>query len=125
MSLLPTLKDSTNIDVTRPEGFLQREDNNRGVILLVVVLVTMAAYFFPFLLLGSHSYITIHDNLDGEFVVNYLLVKTGTALGGTTVPNIMNGLPRAALPSGLNVTVLLFYVFPPRGPTLSISSSST
>jgi hypothetical protein len=99
----------------RPEGVLERVETKR-LILLLVVFVTMATYFLPFLLLGSHSYITIHDNLDGEFVVNYLLVKTGTALSfgnSSTVANIMNGLPRAALPSGLNVTVLLFYVFTP------------
>lgn len=76
----------------------------------------MVMYFAPFLLLGGKSYITIHDNLDGEFVVYYLLVKTGKALffaGTTPIANIMNGLPRAALPSALNVSVLLFYLFPP------------
>lgn len=89
---------------------------NRRVILLVVALATMVCYFAPFLLLGSKSYFTIMDNLDDEFVVNYLLVKTGKALvldGATPIDNIMNGLPRATLPSGLNVPVLLFYVFPP------------
>lgn len=76
----------------------------------------MVAYFAPFLLLGDKSYVTIHDNLDGEFVVSYLLVKTGKALtfdGSSPIANIMNGLPRAAVPSGLNVLVLLFYVFAP------------
>jgi hypothetical protein len=76
----------------------------------------MIAYFAPFLLLGSNSYITIHDNLDGEFVDKYLLVATGKALifdASEPIQNLMNGLPRAALPSGLNVSVLLFYVFAP------------
>lgn len=89
---------------------------NRRVIVLVAALATMVAYFVPFLLLGNNSYITIHDTLDGEFVNNYLLVATGKALnfdGSAPIENIMNGLPRAALPSGLNVTVLLFYIFAP------------
>lgn len=89
---------------------------NRRVIVLVAALATMLAYFVPFLLLGNNSYITIHDNLDGEFVDKYLLVATGKALifdGSEPIENIMNGLPRAALPSGLNVSVLLFYIFPP------------
>lgn len=88
----------------------------RRLIFLVVSLATMIAYFAPFLLLGDKSYVTIHDNLDGEFVVSYLLVKTGKALtfdGSAPILNIMNGLPRAAVPSGLNVSVLLFYVFAP------------
>jgi hypothetical protein len=88
----------------------------RRVIVSVVALATMATYFAPFVLLGSRSYFTIHDNLDDEFVVNYLLVKTGKALvfdGATPIENIMNGLPRASLPSGLNVSVLLFYIFKP------------
>jgi hypothetical protein len=84
--------------------------------LLVASFVTMAAYFAPFLLLGKNSYITIHDNLDGTFVDRYLLVVTGKAVifnGSESVEQIMNGLPRAALPSGLNVPLLLFYMFPP------------
>jgi hypothetical protein len=88
----------------------------RRVIVVVVALATMAIYFAPFVLLGSKSYFTVHDNLDDEFVVNYLLVKTGKALvfdGATPFDNIMNGLPRASLPSGLNVSVLLFYIFNP------------
>jgi len=89
---------------------------NRRVIVLVAALATMVAYFVPFLLLGNNAYITIHDNLDGEFVDKYLLVATGKALifdGSSPIENIMNGLPRAALPSGLDVAVLLFYIFPP------------
>jgi hypothetical protein len=89
---------------------------NRRVMLLVVALATMVCYFAPFLLLGGRSYFYIEDNLDDEFVTNYLLVKTGKALvldGATPIDNIMNGIPRGTLPSGLNVPILLFYVFPP------------
>jgi hypothetical protein len=88
----------------------------RRWIVFAVVVATMVAYFLPFLLLGNNSFITIHDTLDGEFVNAYLLVATGKALtfkGGATIDNIMNGLPRAELPSGLNVNVLLFYIFSP------------
>jgi len=88
----------------------------RRSIVFAVVAATMLVYFLPFLLLGNNSYITIHDTLDGEFVNAYLLVATGKALtfnGGSTIDNVMNGLPRAALPSGLNVNVLLFYIFSP------------
>jgi Protein of unknown function (DUF6044) len=98
---------------------IDAESGNRKVnrlILLVATLTVMIAYFLPFLILGARSYITIHDNLNGEFVFNYLLVKTGTAFafGNSAMLNdVMNGLPRTTLPSGLNVGILLFYVFPP------------
>lgn len=88
----------------------------RQSLLLAAVLAIIVAYFVPFLLLGSNSYITIHDTLDGEFVERYLLVETGKALsfsGGAVIDSIMNGVPRAALPSGLNVAILLFYLFVP------------
>ncbi len=83
---------------------------------LVVALATMGAYFAPFVVLGNDSYITIHDNLDGEFLYKYLLVATGKALsfgGRAVIDNVMNGQPRSAEPSGLNVSLLLFYVFKP------------
>src|SRR5580692_9789569 len=76
----------------------------------------MTCYFAPFLLLGGRSYFYIEDTLDDEFVTNYLLVKTGKAFvldGATPIDNIMNGVPRGTLPSGLYVPILLFYVFPP------------
>ena len=93
-----------------------RRRMNRRWIVFAVVAATMLAYFLPFLLLGNNSFITIHDTLDGEFVNAYLLVATGKAFtfnGASTIDNIMNGLPRAELPSGLNVNVLLFYVLSP------------
>lgn len=93
-----------------------RAEVRRRLIVSTVALAAMVAYFLPFLLLGSKSYITIHDNLDGTFVTNYILVTTGKALtfnGRSPIEQIMNGLPRAALPSGLNISVLLFYIFSP------------
>jgi hypothetical protein len=99
--------------IAHPQG---RVRINPRLILLAAAIVTMGAYFLPFLLLGDNSYITIHDNLDGEFVEKYLLVATGKALtfdGSAPIENIMNGLPRAQFPSGLNVSILLFYIVPP------------
>lgn len=93
-----------------------RSKEIRHKILAAVVIAVMVGYFTPFVLLRQNSYITIHDNLDGEFVDKCILVATGKALNfgeNTSFENIMNGLPRAALPSGLNVSVLLFYCFGP------------
>jgi Protein of unknown function (DUF6044) len=103
-------------DPASTASLTDRVKANRRLILMVAMAATMAAYFVPFLLLGNNSYITINDNLDGTLVTNYLLVTTGKALtanGSSPIEQIMNGLPRAALPSGLNVSVLLLYIFPP------------
>ena len=85
----------------------------RRLIVLLVALFTAVAYFTPFLVLGSNSYINIHDTLDGEFVNNYLLATTSGISKDGLIPNVMNGLPATALPSRFNVTILLFYVFSP------------
>ena len=93
-----------------------RSSAKRQAPFLAAALGIVIAYFIPFLILGSNTYITIHDTLDGEFVEKYLLVATGKAFSsnsGAVIANIMNGLPRTALPSGMNVTILLFYVFAP------------
>ena len=71
---------------------------NRRLILLVATVATMAAYFVPFLLFGNNSYITIHDNLHGTFVTNYLLVATD---------NLANDVRRSAYKDQFNVLELL------------------
>jgi len=70
----------------------------------------------PSLLLWENSYVLIHDNLDSDFVYLTNLVRTGTAFEygtGAVLPSVMDGLPRDALRSGLNVTVVLFSVLDP------------
>ncbi|MBF9143952.1 DUF6044 family protein [Hymenobacter properus] len=83
---------------------------------LSLALGGLLLFLLPFLLLGSHSYLTIHDNLDTEIGSPYLLNKFRVVFDyrpTTVIPSIMNGLPRNALRSGLNPTVWLFGIFPP------------
>ena len=59
---------------------------------------------------------TIHDNLDGEFVYKFLLKESGQAFNYSTdavIPNVMNGIPRSAYRTGFDITLLLFYLFRP------------
>ncbi|RZK62007.1 MAG: hypothetical protein EOO59_03675 [Hymenobacter sp.] len=66
------------------------------------------------LLLGRHGYVLIHDNLDTEISLVYLLTKLHLAFAYGTevlVPQLMNGLPRNALRPGLSGTVLIFSIF--------------
>ena len=72
------------------------------------------SYFLPYFFLGNNSYITVHDNLDSNFVWLSLLAKTDIFSSPNDIlPNIMNGLPMAAFPPKLNLTFLFFYFFHP------------
>ncbi|MDO7847278.1 DUF6044 family protein [Hymenobacter sp. M29] len=83
---------------------------------LPLALAGLLLFLLTFLLLGSHSYLIIHDNLDTEIASPYLLNKFHVVFDyrpTTLIPSIMNGLPRNALRSGLSPTVWLFGVLPP------------
>jgi hypothetical protein len=68
----------------------------------------------PILIFQQHSYINIHDNLDGEVPVRVALVNSGSLFNYQgKIDQIMNGLPRSAISTGLNSLMLLFNFFPP------------
>jgi hypothetical protein len=69
----------------------------------------------PLVALGPRTFILLHDNLEAEVVWAHLLAKLHLALahGPTVVVSpIMDGLPRAALRSGLSVTIFVFSLLP-------------
>lgn len=78
-------------------------------------------YILPYVWLGEGAYITIHDNLDSDFLYLYLLKITRTAFDfnlDTLIPNAMSGgpftgIPRSAFRTGLNLEVLSFWLLPP------------
>ncbi len=81
----------------------------------ISALALLGLYFLPYLLLGEDAYVTIHDNLDSDFLYLHILKISRTAFAMdpmAIVPNMMNGIPRAALRSGLNLEVVLFYFLP-------------
>ncbi|OIN60228.1 DUF6044 family protein [Arsenicibacter rosenii] len=81
----------------------------------ISALALLGLYFLPYLLLGEDAYVTIHDNLDSDFLYLHILKISRTAFAMdpmAVVPNMMNGIPRAALRSGLNLEVVLFYWLP-------------
>lgn len=68
----------------------------------------------PFAILGEGSAVIVHDNLDGSVPWQVVLAREGVVLAyDEAVEPIMNGVSRAWWPSGLNVTSLLFVLFPP------------
>ncbi|WP_198045030.1 DUF6044 family protein [Spirosoma montaniterrae] len=78
-------------------------------------------YVLPYAWLGEGAHLTIHDNLDSDFLYLYLLKINNTAFDfrlDTIIPNMMsggpsNGIPRSAFRTGLNFEVLSFYLLPP------------
>ncbi len=78
------------------------------------------AFFLVYLavpvILGENSVITVHDNLDSEVAYNVVLANSHKAFDldpSSKIDQIMNGLPRGCLPSGLNAVTWLFLAFKP------------
>lgn len=66
-------------------------------------------------LLGTGVNVTIHDHLDGAFVRLKVLAESGLMFSplDATIPNVMNGAPRASYGSELNVLLWLVYFLGP------------
>jgi hypothetical protein len=88
---------------------------------LLVAIGLLTVYVLPYIWLGEGAHLTIHDNLDSDFLYLYLLKITGTAFNfdlSTVIPNMMSGgaftgIPRSAFRTGLNLEVLSFWLMPP------------
>jgi hypothetical protein len=86
--------------------------NKFGVVLAGVICLFI--YFIPYFLLGEGASIRVFDNLDGEVLYKILASRNDYWLNyQTVIPEIMNGLPRFCITSGLNYTTLIFALFPP------------
>ncbi|MGI4872891.1 MAG: DUF6044 family protein [Janthinobacterium lividum] len=82
---------------------------------LLLALLGLLLFLLPQWLLGTHSYVLLHDSLDTEFSFLYLLTKLHVVFAygaDVVVPQLLDGLPRNALRSGLSVTVLVFDLLP-------------
>jgi hypothetical protein len=92
----------------------QPSNTQKRFLPLLIAIIGLALYYAPYLILGQNSYIMIHDNLDGELIQRLALANSGKALAiDDQISQIMHGIPRGCLPSGLNVTVWLFMLFTP------------
>ncbi len=68
------------------------------------------------LYLGANSYITIHDNLDHQFVYIQQLLNSPNLFGFNLdgqIESVMHGVPRTFYRSGFSITFLLFALFKP------------
>lgn len=67
-------------------------------------------HFLPYFIYPGDAYIRIHDTLEGEWIWLHTLNETNTALNfdpDTKIDQVMNGLPRSAMPTGLSMMMLL------------------
>lgn len=103
----------------RSSDSFSRSSSEKTYLLLACGL--LALYIFPYIWLGEGAHLTIHDNLDSDFLYLYLLKLTKTAFDfdlKTVIPNMMSGgsftgIPRSAFRTGLNLEVLSFWLLPP------------
>lgn len=80
-------------------------------ILLLGVLLVRA---LPRLILLEHSFVTIHDNLDSDFVYRVLITQPGRLFDGDgIIPEMMGGQPRWTFPAGPKLSSLIFWLFRP------------
>ncbi|UJL45467.1 hypothetical protein KFZ58_13785 [Virgibacillus sp. NKC19-16] len=91
---------------------LQTFTKNKFIWIACLILI---AYLLPYYILGEDTHIRVHDNLDSNIVWYKLLAESGQifTLSDTTLPQVINGLPRSALPSAFDAVVWLYVLFEP------------
>src|SRR5699024_12692937 len=72
--------------------------------LLILASLVIVCYLLPYYILGEDMHIRVHDNLDSNMVWYNLLAESGIvfSLPNITLHQIINGLPRNDLESGLD-----------------------
>ncbi|WP_254434109.1 DUF6044 family protein [Halobacillus sp. Marseille-Q1614] len=82
---------------------------------IVLSCAVLFLYLLPYYALGGDTHIRVHDNLDSNIVWYKMLAESGQIFAGpdATLPNVINGLPRSALPSALDGVLWLHVWFGP------------
>ncbi len=85
-------------------------------LLFGTVFLLYALYFARFFIWGEDCIIRQHDNLDGDFVYRVVLENSGKVLTADPfekIPQVMTGLPRLCMPSGISVFSFFMAILPP------------
>lgn len=84
-------------------------NNNPFIYGLLFIIILHTSYF----ILGTDSYVTIHDNLDSE-VIYLQLLKSNNILfeRDGIIPNVFDGLSTTFIPSEYSFIRLIFLAFP-------------
>jgi hypothetical protein len=79
-----------------------------------IIAIVAIIFILPYVLLGDNCYIRIHDNLEGEWIWLKLMADSHTSFGiysWVRVPQVMQGIPRNVLPTGLSLNMILVIWF--------------
>jgi hypothetical protein len=81
----------------------------------ICAIIVLFLYLTPFYILGDSTPVLVHDNLDANVVWYKILADSGQFFGpmDSTLPQLMNGLPRNSLGSEYNVINWLFLLLEP------------
>lgn len=104
----PALK----VRINKIDTILGRIRRPRYLGLSIFILIL---YLSPFYISGEESRVLVHDCLDSEIVWIKILAESGQIFGSldSTIPNIMNGLPRNCIGSEFNILLLWYFLFDP------------
>jgi hypothetical protein len=83
-------------------------------IYIISALALLFLYFLPMYVLGEDAHIRVHDNLDSNIAWYKVLAESGQIFGGlhSTIPQVINGLPRDAFGTAFSGIVWLHALFP-------------
>jgi hypothetical protein len=93
-------------------GFKQRLSKEQKLLIFAIFLI--AAYLSPLFILGENAHIRVHDNLDSNLAWYKVLKESGQLFGGieSTIPQVINGVPRNTFGTEWSGIVWLHMVFP-------------
>ncbi|MCW3125283.1 MAG: hypothetical protein JWO03_941 [Bacteroidetes bacterium] len=92
---------------------MNSKDNFRRLTKWIIAIVAII-FILPYVLLGDNCYIRLHDTLEGEWIWLKLMADSHTAFGiysWVRIPQVMQGIPRNVLPTGLSLNMLLVIWF--------------
>ncbi len=85
---------------------------NKKYILIALGIILL--YLSPYYILGQDAHVLILDNVDGAIPTLKVLAESGQIFGSmdSTIPQVMNGLPRNTMGTEFNLQVWLYWALP-------------
>lgn len=82
---------------------------------IMIALFMIFLYLSPLYILGQNAHVLILDNVDGAVASLKVLAHSGKIFGSmhSTIPQVMNGIPRNTFGTEFNVQVLLYRFLAP------------
>ncbi|QNG58578.1 hypothetical protein H4O14_12045 [Bacillus sp. PAMC26568] len=92
-----------------------KQNRKKGELILILLsLLAIALYVAPLFILKEEAHVRVHDNLDSNLAWFKVLTANDNLFKGLNenLPQIINGLPRNALGSELNIQIWLYKWLP-------------